>query len=351
MTQRAALAETTNPLPPHEHVPKPRQLWMDLLRGLAIFLVITFHSASILGRHGYTAPAWLEGINWGFALFRMPMLVFLSGLLLPASLRKSLTVFTIGKLRHILWPLLVWSLIFSITLSPHSNPVSAFANAVAGGAYLWYLSFILLYYFVSVPLRRVHPLLVAAGALGIAFLCPDGSKYGERLFYLMAFFFMGAWAGQHWQRWIAVVHSRTTLIAWFPAIVASAVAIRYHYAYGPWYALPALCFIVAVAATTYRVQHWRVTTPFIFIGRNSLIFYVIHFPLIYGVIATMRALDIASGTLAALAGLGATLATGSMMTHGAKASSMIRLLFTAPELPDTVRTALERIEARMTATR
>jgi len=312
---------------------RERQLWMDLLRGLAILLVIAFHAVTILERHAYAVPPLLRDFNQLFVLYRMPTLVFLSGLLLPASFGKGVLAYLTGKGRRILWPLLVWSLVYSVIVGPPVDGPVQLLRYLSGQSYLWFLTFILLYYLAAVPLRRIPPLIVAAAAFGIAVLAPDGSKNGERLFFLMAFFFLGAWAGAHWEPWMRVVRARKALLAWVVVAGASAAAVALGLRYGPVHVLPALAFIVAVSAVAWRQQGNRRLAPLIFVGRNSLIFYVSHFPTIYLVIGLCRWLGLREAALATLAALPVALLVGALLVRAAQANRIVELLFVAPPPP------------------
>src|SRR3546814_1281463 len=101
MTDSHAPVESAIPVAPHTK--RERQLWMDLLRGLAILLVVAFHSVTILERHAYTAAPWMRDFNQLFVLYRMPTLVFLSGRSeehtseLQSLMRISYAVFCLKK--------------------------------------------------------------------------------------------------------------------------------------------------------------------------------------------------------------------------------------------------------------
>jgi len=66
-----------------------RVLWMDILRGAAILAVITFHSVTFIERYDFEATKLWKNLNETLTFFRMPVLIFLSGMLLPKSLAKS----------------------------------------------------------------------------------------------------------------------------------------------------------------------------------------------------------------------------------------------------------------------
>ena len=70
-----------------------RMQWMDLLRGLAVLLVVVLHAAS----HGGAEVEGWTLVNRHLTPFRMPLLMFLSGMLLHRSLAKPLPVYLWGK--------------------------------------------------------------------------------------------------------------------------------------------------------------------------------------------------------------------------------------------------------------
>ena len=74
-----------------------RFAWMDLLRGSAIFMLILYHASAIASLYGRDLPRWLVIFNEFFLPFRMPTLMFLSGMLLSGSLRKPLVQYYWGK--------------------------------------------------------------------------------------------------------------------------------------------------------------------------------------------------------------------------------------------------------------
>ena len=71
---------------------KQRYEWMDTLRGSAIVLMLVWHATAIPALVGIPVPTALIAVNDALLPFRMPTLMFLSGLLLPAALRKPRAV-------------------------------------------------------------------------------------------------------------------------------------------------------------------------------------------------------------------------------------------------------------------
>lgn len=114
-----------------------RELWMDRLRGIAVLLVIAWHAFSIPTFFGVAMPATVLIANDALSTYRIPALLVLSGLLLRRSLAKPLPTYYLGKVRHIAWPFLVWSLIYWLANPGGVDGLSA--DYWLGGSYLWYL--------------------------------------------------------------------------------------------------------------------------------------------------------------------------------------------------------------------
>jgi fucose 4-O-acetylase-like acetyltransferase len=83
---------------------RARQGWIDVLRGLAILLIISLHASVIIELFGRKAWAPAVKFNDLFAPYRMPLLMLLSGLLVEDSLRKGPLLYFEGKFRNIAYP-------------------------------------------------------------------------------------------------------------------------------------------------------------------------------------------------------------------------------------------------------
>lgn len=87
-----------------------RIISLDIIRGIAIIMVIGLHGVvSISGRLDNISPCFMAFFDF-IAPFRMPILMFLSGLFLSRSLSKGIYPYFMGKIYHILYPYIVWSL-------------------------------------------------------------------------------------------------------------------------------------------------------------------------------------------------------------------------------------------------
>ncbi len=279
---------------------RARVEWMDTLRGAAIVLVILNHAIYNVQQAYDDAPDWVVLINDLLAPVRMPAMVFLSGLLLAGSLEKGAGRYIDGKLRKIAWPFLIWTLIgYAYELTDFylgegaldvPGPIEALVTPIG---HLWFLQNIFLFYVLALALKDVTPLLPATAALVVGlFLDGDALRFAT----LFACFMVGAWFS-----WHAGVFEMITRRGWALA-VASVVAlslcvlgvagvdmravVRYE--------VFSVVFVAAAVLLTSRaamaVAHQRWVALLRYIGRNSLIFYLVHgYPLIIAATLTMRA--------------------------------------------------------------
>ena len=135
---------------------------MDLLRGFAVLLVIAHHLRLVQEIWDGAAPHAAAILSEGTMPFRMPALLFASGLLLERSLRKPTARYLSGKARSLLWPWLLWSALML--------PILGWENAREplwwiNGMYTWFLLALFLYYLIGLLARRIHPAWLALASV------------------------------------------------------------------------------------------------------------------------------------------------------------------------------------------
>jgi uncharacterized membrane protein YcfT len=173
-----------------------RMDWMDTLRGGAVVGVVVLHAElSVADVTGGQLPL-VHAFNHALGDLRMPLLVMLSGVLLPRSLAKGFASHLRGKLRHILWPYAVWAT-FDVT--------HALVDAAVLGqpmpwqlvgqlfydphTYLWFLAFLFCFHVIAglasptVRTLAVPVLFWGAGQLS------DGDA--QKFVWLLAWFLVG----------------------------------------------------------------------------------------------------------------------------------------------------------------
>ncbi|MDH5533248.1 MAG: acyltransferase family protein [Candidatus Pacebacteria bacterium] len=134
-------------------VVKQRLLWPDLIRVVAIFLMVVLHiSASYV-------PLWHEqslfswwGANLIDSLSRMcvPLFIMLSGALLLGK-KDSLKVFYTKRLTRLLKPWIFWSLIYGVINFIQGNEASSIKRLIIGTFWtgFWILPLLLSLYLVA----------------------------------------------------------------------------------------------------------------------------------------------------------------------------------------------------------
>lgn len=255
---------------------------MDLLRGVSILLV-TFNHAILFTGKDLPVPELAIQLNDIAAPIRMPLLCFLSGLLVSASLAKGTRTYLDGKVRRLLYPYLVWSLIIIaihylavFKTGVPSQPwwfVQILYNPLS---HLWFLYDLFIFYVIALVARRVNPLWIALGALILCAVVPDYNF--RRFFILLSAFMVGKWAADNrsvFEDLLANTAVRGVAIAVSVGTVVLAfigVDLRYAAASAPFVAAGIVVAILAARPITWP----PVTRPLTYIGRNSLIFYLVH---------------------------------------------------------------------------
>ncbi|WP_432482785.1 acyltransferase family protein [Kineococcus esterisolvens] len=311
---------------------RTRADWMDVLRGVALIAVVLFHAGTLLRFAGLQVPEGLQSVNGAVAPFRIPLLVLLSGLLLPRSMSKGLRRYAGGKLAAIGYPFLLWTVLYGLVYWPGLG-VEALAwlvpSLLVGGSYLWYLLFLLVFYAAALAVRRLPRLPVAAVFLLLAELAPDGTKYLERPAFLFALFLGGWWLAERPGLLRAAVRSPLAA-AVAAAVLGASYALLDMSGYGP-RALPGtLAGALVLAFCTHRIARSALLRPLRFTGRNSVVFYVVHFPVIYVLVRCADLAGVEDATLLVAVSASAALLVGAALALARPRSALVRALFTAP---------------------
>jgi fucose 4-O-acetylase-like acetyltransferase len=313
-------------------VTRPRMVWMDVLRGLAILAVVVFHAGTLLRYADLELPEGLRQFNRAVAPFRIPMLVLLSGMLLPRSMTKGTRRYLEGKARLIVWPYLLWSGVIGAILWGQYGLASVkwlAPNVLIGGTYLWYLFFLIVFYVVALPLRRVPRLLVAAVCLVLAELAPDDTKYAERPAFLFALFVLGWWVAERPE-----VLRRAFAFRWTPvpalAVLVASYLVGDMSGYGPRAVLGTLAGVFLLGWLVVRTAEAPVVRPLSFVGRNSVVYYCVHFPLIIGIMTLGGLLGVEQPYVLVGLSAAAAVGAGTALARNRGRSALVRGLFEMP---------------------
>lgn len=265
-----------------------RHAWMDALRGIAIILVVLGHAYAIgMDTTLQKSPA-LERVIEAFQPLRIPALVFLSGLLVPASLAKGARRYLRGKVDRIAYPYIVWSGIMLLVLYAASVLIGrAFDSSYALQVFyrpiehVWFLAYLFIYYVLALALQRAHPLAVAASCLIIASL--PAAQDGRGFWFLAGFFFLGVAATTY--PWlisgktaypVAGMVALVCLVILFGALPTEFTGSPYAAATAP----VALIAILGAIGILKTVSGSRVLWVVRCLGEHSIVYYLMHWPVI-----------------------------------------------------------------------
>lgn len=256
--------------------------WMDFLRGVSIVLVAINHSI-LFARDTIGSPDAAIIFNEILAPIRMPMMVFLSGLLIAPSLAKGTGKYLAGKGRGLAYPYMVWSVIVLLqglmTDARAGEPLEMgnIARIVYDPlSHLWFLYYLLIYYVIALVVRRLSTSWVIVPALVGCAAIPDENF--RRFFVLLAFFMIGKAISDRPElltralacRWVLMT-SGAVFLAGIGAVL-SGEKLRYTIGSVP---LAIAGILLAIALAQRIVSHaWARTLRFV--GRESLVFYLVH---------------------------------------------------------------------------
>lgn len=142
--------------------------WPDYAKGIGILLVVVGHVLRGLVNSSILSGGGFEGFldRWIYS-FHMPLFFFISGIFADHSARRAMGAYMVDKVKVVLYPYLVWSLLQGLVqwvLSAHTNANTTFSDLVAvlyrPPAQFWflYILFIVMLIFLFFKKGKVSPL-------------------------------------------------------------------------------------------------------------------------------------------------------------------------------------------------
>ncbi|WP_275425838.1 acyltransferase family protein [Gordonia terrae] len=249
---------------------------MDTLRGIAMLLVVVLHAGLALHYYADSYPRIIEIFNLAFQPFRMPTLMFLSGMLLTRSLSKNAPVYFAGKGRKLLWPYLVWTVIILAVQGDIDGHTLSRALYDPVETHLWYLWFLLIFYTIAWLIKPIPFWIPGLIALAVSQFIIDELRL-PKMAFLFAFFMFGKVYSDHAERLSVFNRGRYLVPVFAIGAIASGFSIaHWEVLYEPTYVLPVACGLFLAICLVPRIPRSRTRECLEYLGRNSLILYIVH---------------------------------------------------------------------------
>ncbi|MGQ0546286.1 MAG: acyltransferase family protein [Betaproteobacteria bacterium] len=315
--------------------------WIDHVRGLCILLVVMLYAtgwiADATGREG-----WLHRVVDFAAPFRMPALLFVSGLLLAKTIGDPWRRYLDRKVAHFAYFYLLWlTVAFALTGAGMARTrgwsgVGEFYlhSLVHPYSWLWFI-YVLPFMFVAARLLRRLPaplVWAAAAALHLAGI-DSGVKVWDKFAHYYVFFFSGYALAPLAFRLADAAAARPglTMAALLPwaALQAGAASLGLAELRLPSFAF-AYAGIAALTAGGALMAKHRWSEPLRYCGANSLVIYAAFFApaLAARAVLSRQALVTDGGTLALAVTAAGVL--GALALHWTVRGTRLRFLFERP---------------------
>lgn len=258
---------------------RARLSWMDMLRGAAVLLVISWHAVTVPVWFDIDMPSAIVTVNTVVSPYRLPLLLVISGMLLQRSLDKPLGPYYEGKARAILWPYLVWTVLTALAVgSPGAliHPVTW----IAGYDHLWYLSTLLVCYAVAPMLRRVPGWIVAAALFAVWFTVAPTVPGVANWVWFGAYFFLGSTFARldlaRMPGWVAAALGVVAVGGGVAAVTGPGIGYvwKIH-----WVGI-SLAGVAALIWLAPRIPRGRAVRALEAVGRRSIYYYAAHLAVI-----------------------------------------------------------------------
>lgn len=258
--------------------------WIDIAKGLGIFLVVVGHT--LIGL--YNANIKISETAFCFFTtyiysFHMPLFFFLSGWFIDRSLKNGFFSFLKSKLIYIAYPYFIWSLIQSHIRSwvYHESTNIAQTFLYTPYAQFWFLYslfFLSVVYGALRAMRLPWPLILAGTVFSIALVHNANNPYQmflERRFLYAPYFVIGMLVSSVnlenllSKKQLLITSAVCFFVLFFPCYYIGTL----HY---PWYYLSALLGITASLSLCIALQTSATGQLLQTLGQYSMAIFILH---------------------------------------------------------------------------
>lgn len=284
--------------------PRQREAWIDIAKGIAIVLVVLYHSVMYLSLSGVVGV--LSPLNPLLDTFRMPLFFFMSGILgarvigLPygALFRKRLVLLLYLYVAWVIAQQLFMLALPSVHADGHITAWSSlYTFFVRPSENLWFIYALPLFFTLAWLVRRWHPAFTVGAAALVSAVFASGlihtAMAWDKMGRYLVFFLAALWLGPLVRRLVPLVrwwHAALVVVAYAGATVAM---VKLDLVRTPFVSLVvsalAVCVGIAVSSVLARSAAFDLLRS---LGTRTLPIYLVHaFPMIAlaAIIATTNA--------------------------------------------------------------
>ena len=169
-----------------------------------MLLVVHTHVAESIYAKFPSASEVFDTVIFLVAPFRMPVLMFLSGIFLVPSIAKGQKRFFQGKLNYVAYPFLIWTCVMYALFYAREVFVgkqwnvgfieALFLNPIE---HLWFVYYLFIFYLLSFFIRKANRYVVLFGVSSLYVASVIDEQLSARFFCLFWFFIIGSYVGEY----------------------------------------------------------------------------------------------------------------------------------------------------------
>lgn len=263
--------------------------WVDVAKGIAIMLVVLYHSVLLLQQMGVENDA-LHQASMALQVLRMPLFFTAAGIFAGSVVRRPWGRLWSSRLSLLVWTFLLWSvlrftyfMVVPMEARPQETSLLVLLTApILPRSGLWFLHSLVAFFVVAKLLHgRVAPRwqVACAAALSLATFSLPFLSLGWRGIGVYFVFFL---AGMHGKAWLLNMMRRPHPLVFVGAVAGMAVLAFTMRAF-EWTGVAVLELPIRVSAVVagFVVARWVAELPVVspvlqYLGRNTLPIYVAH---------------------------------------------------------------------------